>query len=105
MAKYVYVVFTGPVEGREAEYNDWYDNVHAADVLAVDGMKSIQRYEMAQTDPPQEGPTPYLALYEVEADSPEQVRAAMKEAQREGRMPTSEALDRAQTKTFFYEQR
>jgi hypothetical protein len=24
------IVFTSPVEGREDEYNDWYDNTHLA---------------------------------------------------------------------------
>jgi hypothetical protein len=30
--KQQFLVFTNPVEGREDEYNEWYDNVHLGDV-------------------------------------------------------------------------
>jgi len=28
MAKYVGIALTNPAEGKEAEFNDWYDNQH-----------------------------------------------------------------------------
>ena len=37
MQDYVYVVRSGPVAGGDEAYNDWYTNVHLADVLAVPG--------------------------------------------------------------------
>ena len=70
--KHIVVVLTEPTEGREAEYNDYYEKLHLDEVLASTMMSSAQRFKL--TD--QQGakcPLPYLALYEVEADDPKDV--------------------------------
>jgi len=41
--KFIQVVFSNPVEGRDAEFNDWYDNVRIPELLAVPGMLSAKR--------------------------------------------------------------
>jgi hypothetical protein len=59
-------------EDVEVEFNKWYDEVHAPQVLAVPGVASCRRFRLA---PDQVMPTDpattrqYLALYEVEAES------------------------------------
>ena len=45
MAQRALFVFTDPVEGKEEEYNDWYNNVHLAEVCQVEGFLSAQRFE------------------------------------------------------------
>lgn len=70
--KHIVVVLTEPTEGREAEYNDYYEKLHLDEVLATTLMSSAQRFKLTQ----QQGaacPLPYLALYEVEADDPKDV--------------------------------
>lgn len=70
--KHLVVVLTEPTEGREAEYNDYYENRHLDDVLATTDWISAQRFKL--TD--QQGmtcPLPYLAVYEVEADDASEV--------------------------------
>ena len=65
--KHLVVVLTEPTEGREAEYNDYYENRHLDDVLATTDWTSAQRFKLVD----QQGmpcPLPYLAVYEVEAD-------------------------------------
>jgi hypothetical protein len=65
-----FLVFTGPIEGREDEYNKWYDEQHLPDVVAVPGIVAAQRYELASAGPPG-APEPahrYLAMYEIEGD-------------------------------------
>lgn len=62
--KHIVVVLTEPVEGREAEYNDYYENLHLDEVIATTGWISAQRFKL--TD--QQGVAcalPYLALHEV----------------------------------------
>ena len=62
--KQIAVVLTEPVEGREAEYNDYYENLHLDEVIATTGWISAQRFKL--TD--QQGVAcalPYLALQEV----------------------------------------
>ena len=61
MSKSILVVKTGPdsPEG-EAAYNDWYDNTHLGELLAIDGCTSAIRYKN------DEG---YIALYEFDCDA------------------------------------
>ena len=89
--KHIVVVLTEPTEGREAEYNDYYEKLHLDEVLATTLMTSAQRYKLAD----QQGlacPLPYLALYEVEADDAKEVLVNLN-ASREQRVQ-SDALNR-----------
>ena len=74
MTKHVLLVFTDPVEGREDEYNTWYNDVHLGEVLQTDGFVRAQRFKVADMMP---GVTEheYVAIYELETDDP---GAAMK---------------------------
>jgi hypothetical protein len=94
MARHTFVVFTNPVEGREDEFNDWYDNRHLPDVLAVQGFVAAQRFRLSETDPAQEFPHRYLALYEVDTEDLEKVTLALAAAGDSGAMMISGSLDR-----------
>ena len=69
MAKYNLIALTNPLEGRDAEFNDWYTNEHLADVLKLPGVTGAQRYRMSDV---QHRPGPfewkYMAVYEIEID-------------------------------------
>ncbi|MBI4267190.1 MAG: hypothetical protein HY662_00210 [Chloroflexi bacterium] len=58
---------------REAEYNDWYDNIHLPDVLETPGYVRATRYVNTE---PSEGQAKFLAIYEIEADDIDKVRKA-----------------------------
>ena len=62
MSKSILVVKTAPdsPEGADA-YNDWYDNTHLGELLAIEGCVSAKRYG------PENGA--YLALYEFDCDA------------------------------------
>lgn len=64
MPKGVLVVRTAPSEGRESEYNEWYDDTHLGDILKLAGFTSARRFRTVTGS----DDLPYLALYEVEAD-------------------------------------
>ena len=67
--RHVLVVLTNPVDGREEEYNEWYDTVHLPEVLALEGFVAAQRFAAAPAMAGREGPPrQYLAIYEIEAD-------------------------------------
>ena len=69
MERHLMVVMTNPVEGREAEYNDWYESRHLPDVLQIPGIVSAERFELSgeqRYDPPY--PFSYLALYWIETN-------------------------------------
>jgi hypothetical protein len=63
MAKGIIYVETYPSSpDREQEYNDWYDNVHLPELVALDGIVAARRLR------PVNGEGPYVALYEIEGD-------------------------------------
>ncbi|MBV8134304.1 MAG: hypothetical protein JO121_01505 [Deltaproteobacteria bacterium] len=70
MAKYAFIVLTNPVEGKESEYNDWYNRQHIPDVLNVPGFVSAQRFRLADTqmNRDENRAHKYLAIYEIETD-------------------------------------
>ena len=92
MGSYKLVVMTGPKPGREDEYNDWYNNQHLADVVAVPGFRSAQRFKLtdAMGFEHRHG---YIAIYEIEADDPKAVLAEMFKRTGSPAMVVSEALD------------
>lgn len=93
MARYTFVVLTNAVDGRDQEFNDWYDNRHLPDILATEGFVAAQRFRLAPMDPEQEFPHRYLALYEVETDDLDKTNQALMEAANDGGMFISPALD------------
>ena len=44
---YYFFVFNNPVTGHEDEYNAWYNNQHALDVVALPGFVTAQRFVMS----------------------------------------------------------
>ncbi len=102
MPKYVYVVMTNPVEGREDEYNEWYTNHHLADIVRL-GFQSAQRFELASMATPQVSGHRFLAIYEVETDDIDAVNQAMVNAAGTTALPLSEALDLSSFQTWWFE--
>ena len=42
--KHLIAVLTGPTPGKQAEFNDYYENLHLGEVLATTGWDSAQRF-------------------------------------------------------------
>lgn len=70
--KHLCVVLTEPAEGKAAEFDDYYENIHLDEVLTTTGWKNAQRFVLTdQVGKP--CPLPHLALYEIEADDAKSV--------------------------------
>jgi hypothetical protein len=69
--RYVYLVFANPIPGREAEFNDWYTNVHMGDLVQLPGWTGAQRFRAVTTvqPPPSAGGYRhgYLMIWDLEA--------------------------------------
>ena len=103
MATHRLIVFTQPTEGKEDEYNRWYDEVHLGDVLETEGFIAAQRFALADAqigDAGEKAPNRYLAIYEIEADSLE--GALEKLSAGSATMQMSDALDTSAAKAFAY---
>jgi len=101
MPKYLFVVMTRPVEGREQEYNDWYTKQHLDDVLEVEGFVAAQRFQLCSGGDLPSG-SPYLALYEIEAESPAAAQRALNSKSQSGTMFISDALDFNTVSAAYY---
>ena len=103
MPRYTMLVSTSPVDGREGEYNDWYDNRHLGDVLSLEGFVSAQRFRLAEAEPEQKATHRYLAIYEVEAPSVEAAGKVLVEGFTSGRIPVSDALAPSSVEMVYFE--
>jgi hypothetical protein len=86
------MVFASPAEGREHDFNEWYDNIHLPEFVALPGVVSGQRFSLAPTSP--KAKTSYAAIYQLSAQ-PAEVLKAMDAAIKDGSMHMSDALDGA----------
>lgn len=96
----LYLVFSNPVEGKEREFNEWYETTHLREVLSAPGMLSAQRYELCDAEMMRQAreagmPVPahrYLIVYEMEGDV-DATMAKIQEAVAAGQMVMSDSLD------------
>ena len=79
MATFNLIVFMGPVEGKEDEFNKWYDEEHVPHALSLPGFKTARRFGAGPEYMGRKAPCPYAALYEIEADSLDQALAVATE--------------------------
>ena len=92
MARYNIVVLSNAVEGREAEFNEWYTKTHIMDLLKCPGVITAQRFQTVESQSPNAAQR-YMARYEVETND---LAATMAEIQgRLGgpKMPMTDAFD------------
>lgn len=85
--RWINLVETNPVSGKEQAYNEWYDR-HIEDVLETPGFVAASRYVIKE---PLEGRGKYLAVYEIETDDIDEtmrIRLERKEQEvRQGKDP------------------
>lgn len=86
------VVFSQPVEGRDAEYVDWYENTHLREVCQLEGVLSARRYSLARNMSEREA-HPYMTIYDIESDDIDSVLAELQASGADGRMIMSDSLD------------
>lgn len=74
MPKHLLVAMTNPLPGKDAEFNDWYDNVAYPTYKALPGLVPLGRFKAADVPPlfpfQMENTFVYLSLYYFEADDP-----------------------------------
>lgn len=91
--QYTLIVYASPVDGREDDFNAWYDDVHLAEFSALPGVLSGHRYQLDGN-----GPAKYAAFYECSAH-PDEVLRAMGHAVKDGTMHMSDAIDQSSVST------
>ncbi len=66
MKKWLLIVESNCIDpDREAEFNEWYNNIHLPDMLELPAVVRVDRYENIN---PEDGQARYIALYGMESD-------------------------------------
>jgi hypothetical protein len=102
---YYFFVFSNPVTGHEAEYNKWYNEQHAPDVVAVPGFVTAQRfvknelplYRMVDLQVPK-----YLVIYKIITGDVEAVFTEVNRRLQTGETVISPTFDRATSVSYVY---
>ena len=69
MEKHLLVSLSNPVQGREDDYNDWFDKHHLPELLDIPGFVAGQRFTLSEAQrAPAPYPFKYMAIYEIETD-------------------------------------
>lgn len=95
------LVFSNAAEGRDDDFNAWYDNVHLPDVRSVPGVTSAERYRVQQ--PGDEVPEHrYVAVYELDGD-PGTVLKEIATRAATGQFQMTDSIDPVSMKTMVWE--
>lgn len=103
MPHYKMISLTAPVEGRDAEFNDWYDRVHMPEILSFPGVQSARRYR-ARTKIMGAQEWPYLAVYSIDTDDIDGLLGEFAAAGASGAMSRSDASDRSVGYSVIFEE-
>lgn len=88
--RYLYIVFSTAAAGKQNQFNDWYNDVHAPKVAQLDGVTQWQRFELS---PSQLTPRrisdveQYLVMYDIEVSGPamlDRLQQELRKLEREG---------------------
>ena len=101
MPKVKLVALTTPLPGKEAEFNDWYQNTHLKEVTSIPGFQGAQRFKLVAKLMGSD-PNTYLAIYDAEVDDPGALLAGMGELAQSGKMTPPIYQDMATTYTAFF---
>ena len=91
--KYKMVVFTNAVEGRDEDFNDWYQNTHLKQIVSIKSFVQAQRFRFhTSIVPGSPDSSRYMAIYDIETDDINAALGAMNDLAASGRMPLPESM-------------
>lgn len=99
--KHMVLVLAEPTEGKEDEFNDYYENVHLEEVLETAGWKSAQRFKLGG-QAGKECPLPYLAVYEAEGEDAASILQELADTRPQRRQ--SDALNMGTARMWVFEE-
>jgi hypothetical protein len=98
MARAKMIVMAAATDGQTEALDQWYETRHVPDLLAVPGVRSIERFDVQMMKVPGDLPGwDFVGIYEIEADDINAVLKEMGARMGTERMPHSPTLDSAKT--------
>jgi hypothetical protein len=101
MAKFKLISLGAGNPGAEAEFETWYRETHAPQICTLPMVKSVQVSKVG----PMMMPVPWqlMAVYEIEADSAENILPVIGEATQSGRLTMSSSINPESFSVFVVE--
>jgi hypothetical protein len=87
--RFLLFVFANPMAGKDAEFDDWYTNIHIPDLLSLPGYYAAQRFRLVD---PQSFTHSRLVIWHVEGDR-DVASSAVRDALQTGKTRKSDAFD------------
>lgn len=87
MAKFKLLALTNANEGRDKEFNEWYDNTHLKDLLNMPAVKSATRFRLIDNKS-----WAYLSIYDLDCEDPREVVKDIEALVASGKMVISPAV-------------
>lgn len=103
MRRFKMLVFSEPFDGRDEEFNEWYTERHLADICALPGFTTAQRFKLHSVSMGK-SLNRYLAIYDMESDDPDWVIETMFAARDTPAMPIHPAFNLDATTVMLYEE-
>jgi len=95
----MFVLSNPTTPAQEAEYNNWYNNIHAGEVCALPGVTGMKRFRaVAGQLAPGEPKYRYMAVYDL--DDADRALAGLKSAN----FNMSDAIDTNDVLAYIYEE-
>lgn len=95
MGEYILIVYSNAAEGRDEEFNKWYNEVHLPDVLALPNFTSARRFKLIDFKLDEEAPDPvhqYVAYYHLRCDDPGAALGDLRDRVLTGKILMSESM-------------
>lgn len=102
-AAHISIAFSAPAAGGEDDFNQWYDEIHLAEALALPGHVGAHRYQLSASQLPAMPPSPYeyLTIYELDRPPAEPV-AALRAELESGAITLPDAIDAESLRSWWY---
>jgi hypothetical protein len=99
MGQYLLIALNSPTRGQgdEDEYNEWYNATHKADLLSVDGSRSVRRFKILHRNRIE---ADYISVTEIDATDPDAVMQQLAERASE----ITDKMDRTSSIFVFAEE-
>ena len=99
----IFIALANPSDGREDDFNAWYNSQHVPDVVSIPGFKGAERFKLAIPflDPLAGGQ--YLTVYDVDTNDIAALAAQVRENAVTGKTVMSDAIDMKTLTALFFE--
>lgn len=93
MEKYVVMIKSNAAPGRDADYEDWYNNIHLDEILRLPGFVSGRQFRVRNENGVEHSAFSHVALFEIESEDVDATLGNLRSTFTSGAMTLTDALD------------